>query len=266
MKIDVNGAPVFVSTGGREFDPNGTVLLLLHGSGQTHLTWMLQGRFLANRGWQLLMPDLPAHGLSGGEALTSIRDMAEWCADLLKQTGVKRAHVVGHSQGGLVGLELASSRPEVVASLSLVATALAIPVNPALLDMAQNREEKAIAAMTDWGHGREGHFHDATLPGLDQMNFGRHLMANNETGALFADLSACANYDAGEDAARSVACPCLCILAENDKMTPLKQGRKMAAALTDAREIVISGAGHMLPGEKPDEVLKALRVFLPHPA
>lgn len=265
MKIDVNGAEIFVSTGGRPFDPDGTVLLLIHGSGQTHLTWLLQGRFLANRGWQVLMPDLPAHGLSNGEPLTSIPDMAAWCAELLKQTGVKRAHVVGHSQGGLVGFELASSQPEVVASLTLVATALSIPVNPALLDMAQNREEKAIAAMTDWGHGREGHFHDATMPGLDQMNFTRHVMASNESGALFADLSACASYERGEDAARSVVCPCLCILAENDRMTPARQGRKMTAALTDARELVISGAGHMLTVEKPYEVLKALRGFLPHP-
>jgi pimeloyl-ACP methyl ester carboxylesterase len=261
MKVTVRGKETFVSTGGRAFDASGNVLMFIHGSGQSHLSYMLQGRFFANRGWSVLTPDMPAHGLSKGEALTTIEDMADWMSEFLEVMGVQSANVIGHSQGGLVGLELARRHPAKVKGLSQVATALAIPVNDALLSMAENKEAAAIAAMTDWGHGVDGHRHDHTMPGQNHMNYGKQLMAANETGALFADLSACANYASGSEAAAEITCPCQVILGQKDKMTPLKFGLKMAEALNVSNPVVIEGAGHMLTSERPFEVNKALRPF-----
>lgn len=261
MKIVVRGKDVFVSTGGREFDPKQNVLMFIHGSGQSHLSFMLQGRFFANRGWAVIVADMPAHGLSEGVALTTIEDMADWHAELMDEFGVKSANIIGHSQGGLIALELARRHAEKVKGLSQVATALAIPVNDMLLSMAENKEAAAIAAMTDWGHGVDGHMHEHTMPGQNHMNYGRQLMAANESGALFADLTACANYTGGPEAAAETDCPCQCILGQKDKMTPMKAGLQMAQALNVDDTTVVVGAGHMLPSERPFEVNKALRPF-----
>jgi pimeloyl-ACP methyl ester carboxylesterase len=261
MKVMVRGQEVFVSTGGRAFDASANVLLFLHGSGQSHLSFILQGRFFANRGWLVLTPDMPAHGLSGGAPLISIEDMADWVAELMDVLEVSSANVIGHSQGGLVGLELAARYVDKVKGLSQVATALAIPVNDALLGMAKDNEPAAIAAMTEWGHGRDGHMHNHTMPGQDHMNYGKQLMAANAAGTLFADLSACANYTGGAMAAAAITCPCQVILAQNDKMTPMKFGLKMAEALKVSGPVIVAGAGHMLPSERPVEVNKALSTF-----
>jgi len=262
MKLNVQGQETFVSTGGRAvFDPGGDVLLFIHGSGQSHLSWMLQGRFFANRGWQVLAPDLPGHGLSGGEPLKSIAEMADWCAELLSAAGVERATVIGHSQGGLVALEMVHRHPQIVSKLALVACALAIPVNPALLELAKNSEHKAIKAMIDWSHAAIGHFHDHTMPGQSHVNFGVRLMANNVPGALYADLQACAHYRGGKAAAQAVSCPVLCILAGHDRMTPIKFGRLMAAALPRADVREIPESGHMLASEQPLLTNLALREF-----
>ncbi|MEM7295521.1 MAG: alpha/beta fold hydrolase, partial [Pseudomonadota bacterium] len=131
MKLNVRGAEAFASTGGRDFDPSGEVIIFIHGSGQSRLCFQLQHRFLANRGWQVLSPDLPGHGLSGGSALPSIEAQADWIAAFLEATGVESAHVAGHSQGGLVALELARRQATKARSLIFMATALAIPVNEA---------------------------------------------------------------------------------------------------------------------------------------
>ncbi|MEL6700488.1 MAG: alpha/beta hydrolase, partial [Pseudomonadota bacterium] len=216
---------VFASTGGRDFDPKGEVILFIHGSGQNHLGYMLQHRFLANRGYQVITPDFPGHGLSGGEPLTSIEDMAKWLATFMDATGITSAHIAGHSQGGLVALEFAARYPKRVRSATFMATALAIPVNDFLLGMAKDKEPKAIRAMMDWGHGPTGHIHDHTMPGTSHMVFGGQLMASNAPGALYADLSACAAYDGGPAAAEQIKCPTLCILSGQDKMTPIKAGR-----------------------------------------
>ncbi len=262
MKLTLNGRGVFCTTGGRDFDPKGQVLVFLHGSGQSHLTWLLQARFFANRGYQVLAPDFPDHGHSEGPALTTIADMADWCQELLVSLGVEQATIVGHSQGCLVGLELARRHPGSVAKMALIAGALAIPVNDWLVNNARDNQDRAIAAMMEWGFGVPGAFHDNSVPGMSHVNFGTSLMRSNAPGALFADLSACQAYDQGEEAAALVTCPVLCILAEKDKMTPMKAGRAMAHALNAEDCIVVPGAGHMLPAEEPKAVNTALRSFL----
>ena len=262
MHIDVNHKSTFASTGGKvAFDPSGQVLLFIHGSGQSHLSWMLQGRFFANRGWQVLSPDLPGHGLSAGPALQSVEEMADWCADFLTAAGVQKATVIGHSQGGLVSLELAKRHPDKVSKLALLACALSIPVNDALLEMAKNQEKKAIAAMISWGHDRAARLHDHTMPGQSHSNIGKRIMGNNPKGALFADLNACINYDGGADAAAAINCPTLCLLAGKDRMTPLKFGKKMAEAINQSQLEIIPKAGHMLTGEWPFETNIALHDF-----
>lgn len=261
MKVDVLGHEAFISTGGREFNADGPVLMFIHGSGQSHLSYLLQGRFFANRGWSVLVPDMPAHGLSAGEPLTSIADMANWHIALMDVLGVKQAHLIGHSQGGLVSLEMACHHANRVVGISQISTALSIPVNDALIAMAKDKEPAAIAAMTDWGHGIDGHRHDHTMPGQDHMNYGKQLMAANQSGALYADLSACAAYHDGAAAAARITCPTQCIIAEKDKMTPMKAGLKLASAL-GVEPTIVAGAGHMLPSERPLEVNSALRSFI----
>ena len=253
---------VFASTGGRVWDAgdDSPVLVFIHGSGQNHLGFQLQARFLANRGFRVLVPDMPAHFKTGGAALESVAAMADWYSGVLGAAGVSRAHIIGHSQGGLVALEWAARYPTQVQSLAIIASALAIPINAGLLDMARTDEPRAIAAMCDWGHGQVAHSHCHTVPGMVHVAYGRYLMGLNAAGALLADLSACAAYDGGEAAAGQVDCPCLCILAGADKMTPIAQGRLLAEAL-GAEVCEVAGAGHMLPSEHPVAVNRALRGF-----
>jgi pimeloyl-ACP methyl ester carboxylesterase len=42
-------------------------------------------------------------------------------------------------------------------------------------------------------------------------------------------------------------------------MTPPKAGKTLAAAIANARTVVVPGAGHMIMAERPDELLAALR-------
>ena len=261
MKHQLNNVDIHIATGGRKFDAAGEVVIMLHGSGQNHLTWVLQSRYFAYRGFAVLAPDFPGHGLSGGPPLASIEDMAAWVIELMDSLDVKQAMLVGHSQGCLVTIEAAARYPKRVKRVALIAGAMAIPVSQELLDMSDKALAKAISAMISWGHGPMAHMHDNTQPGHSFIGYGQRLMAMNDNNALRADLHACNTYTKGPDAAKSVTQPALCILAEKDRMTPVKFGRKMASTLNDAEMTVIAGAGHMLPAEYPAEVNAALRSF-----
>ena len=256
----------YFSTGGRTHQDGAPFLIFLHGSGQSHLSWVLQSRYFAYQGFNIIAPDFPGHGLSDGAPLASIEEMADWIIALMDSLGIDKAVILGHSQGGLVGLELAARYAGRVDKLVLIATALAIPVNDYLVSSSRDKQPAAIKMMTGWGHGGIAHFHDNTQPGFSHLGFGRALMAGNDTTSLHADLGACNAYDGGPKAASQITQPCLIILAGADKMTPIKKGRELANAITGSQLVEIAGAGHMLPSESPDGVNIALDVFLGSPA
>ena len=262
MKHQFRGEIIHIATGGRDFDANGKVVTLVHGSGQNHLTWILQSRYLAHRGYSILAPDFPGHGLSSGEPLTSVEEQAGWIVGLLESLSVGQYALVGHSQGALVSLETAFLVPERIQCLCLIAAAMSIPVNNYLIDASEKALQKAVNLMTSWGHGSGAHLFDNTMPGHSFLEYGRRIMDSNNRVALLTDLSACNNYKNGEYAAGQICHPTLCILAEEDKMTPLKYGKAMAEKIKNSEVIVVEKAGHILPAERPLEVNKALNAFL----
>lgn len=106
---------------------SGPRVVLVHGSaqgsalgGDSH--FHTQER-LAERGWQLIVPDRPGHGRSPdpGRPDDATLDGA-LVAQLLGDDG---AHLVGHSFGGAVALDAAARDPSKVRSLTLIEPAMA---------------------------------------------------------------------------------------------------------------------------------------------
>ncbi len=104
----------------------GPQVVLVHGSAQGSqvggdLHFSAQQR-LAERGFQLLVPDRPGHGRSPdpGRPDDAAADGA-LVADLLGNG----AHLVSHSFGGCVALAAAAQRPQAVRSLTIIEPAMA---------------------------------------------------------------------------------------------------------------------------------------------
>jgi len=155
MYFDVNGKRAFASTGGKPFDSSHPAVVFLHGSGLDHTFWALHSRFFAFRKYSVLAPDLPGHTNSEGPPLPTIEDMATWLHDVLDTVNARNVSLVAHSQGCLVALEYASRFQDNVKSVSFVASGLATPVNPALIEAAENNPDSAITMMLNWGFGRD---------------------------------------------------------------------------------------------------------------
>ena len=261
MRVEVSGHSAFAATGGRKHADGRAWMLFLHGSGQSHVTWTQQVRAFAYDGYNTAAPDFPGHGHSAGAPLTSIEAQADWIVAFMDVAGIEAANIVAHSQGCLVALELGARYAHRVSSIAFIASGAAIPVNPALVGMAETKEPKAIAAMLSWGFGAVAHHHDNTVPGASHICGGIRVMESNVDGALAADLKACNAYQKGLDQAAKITVPTACILAGADKMTPVKGGKALAAALPNNTLTIIPGAGHMVTGEHPRDVNKALRAF-----
>tara|TARA_Y100000590_G_scaffold365117_1_gene423848 strand:+ start:345 stop:1169 length:825 start_codon:yes stop_codon:yes gene_type:complete len=263
MKFKVDNNEVFASTGGRPFDKNKPLIIFVHGSGLTHMTWVLQTRYFAFHGYSVLALDLPGHGLSSGESLKSIEEMSDWLSKVIDAVGYKEASLVGHSQGCLVTIECASKYSNKIKTLSLIGGAGAIPMNPELLSLAENNDPKAVDLMMDWAHGPAGHFGGHPVPGLYHINTGT-MLAKTRTikNTLGVDFRACDNYKNGFEAAKKIKIPTLSILATDDKMCPVKEGKKLADLIEGSQVDIIDNCGHMMLLEEADRVLAVLKKFI----
>ena len=262
MYFDVNGKQVFASTGGKPFDRSKPAVIFLHGSGLDHTFWGLHSRFFAFRNYAVLVPDLPGHTHSEGPELTSIEAMADWLNDVVEVLDIVNVSLVAHSQGCLTALEFASRYPQKLRSVSFIASGLATPVNPALIDSAENHPEAAIAMMLSWGFGSAGHLHQGPIPGNSMVAGGRKVMRGNVPTELAADLKACNAYKNGKEAAARISGPIQVILAGKDRMAPRKAGMELVSHLASPEVHIIRQSGHMIPLEAPNECRSLLKEFI----
>src|ERR1700754_5133176 len=259
MQLTVDGSDTFIATGGREFDSSLPTILLLHGAGFDHTTWALHSRWFAHHGFGVLAPDLPGHGRSQGAPLATIAEMADWTASLLEAAGASKARLGGHSMGSLIALETSARHPAKVSGLSMIGTAATMTVGPDLLRAAEANEHAAIDMVSIWGLGYQAELGGSLAPGLWMHSGAQRVLENTKPGVLLNDLNACNAYQGALAAAAKVTAPTTLILGERDMMTPAKAGKALAAAIPNAKTVVLPGAGHMMMVERPDELLAALQ-------
>ncbi len=259
MELVVDGRDAYAHTGGRPFDPALPVIVLIHGAGMDHTVWALQTRYFAHHGRSVLAVDLPGHGRSAGPPLDTVEAMADWVAALIAAAGAEKAALTGHSLGAITAIECAARHPDRVATLVLLGCTPSMPVHPDLLKAAQAGEQLAFDLVTEWGFGRAAHMGGHRAPGLWMTGGGTRLLQYVPSGALGVDMTAANAYKGGLDAAARVTCPVLLICGAEDRMTPVKAARKLAAAIPSAEVTVLPRAGHMMMVEKPDATLDAMR-------
>ncbi len=266
MIVRVDGVDAHASTGGVDIaGSDRPAVLLIHGAGMDSTVWQLQTRYLAHRGLRAVAIDLPGHGRSGGEPSTSIADMADWIARFIVVADLGPVHVVGHSMGTFIALELASRHATNVVSITLCATATGMPVHPELLDAAEHDLPRAAALMAAWGHARPAHTGANPTPGLWMIGGAMALVERGRPGVLAADFRACAAYDRAEAAAAEVSCPATVVIGTGDKMTPPKSGRALATALPSAEVVELADTGHQMMTENPDAVKRAILTSVGRP-
>ncbi len=269
MIAQIDGRQAYAYTGGKPFDPDLPTVVLIHGAIDDHSVWALQSRSLAHHGCSVLAVDLPGHGRSDGPALDNIDALAQWLLRLLRDAGVERAGLVGHSMGSLIALAAAARLGSAATGLVMLGPAYPMKVSPALLDTALNDPLRAIEMVNSFSHSSLASKPSAPSPGFWLRGSARALNRRNQSrysaagfGNLFhVDFSACNAWQNGLEAAANVVCPVTLVVGQHDQMTPASASQQLAQAL-DAR-VVSLPAGHALMGEAPDSVLAAIREALP---
>jgi len=239
-----------------DFDEKKPSILLMHGSGLTHIVWSLHEQFYASQGFNVLSVDLPGHGNSEGPSIKSIEEISDWVKSIMNVLSIKKLIIIGHSQGCLVGIDFAARYSKLINCLVLIAGSYKMPVNKDLIDYAEAGDEKAVLLMMKWGYEGSKAFIGGN-PVKKIINSSREIRE-----VLAVDLNACNNYKDGKESLEKITCPTLCIFGDLDKMVPLEVGNKMLSMIKNSEKKVINNCGHMIIFEKAFEMRKAVKEFL----
>lgn len=228
-------------------------LLLLHGAGGNRLHWPPQIRRLP--GARIYALDLPAHGESGGRPEATISGYAERVVDWMREVGVERAVLAGHSMGAAIALTIALRLPRNVAGLVLIGVSARLTVDPEILRLSASRAsypqavERVVAAA----------FSATAEAGLVQQALER--MQDCPAQVFHADFRACDGFDVrrrlSEIEPRS-----LVLWGRDDRLTPPDRCRALAEGLPQAASCELADAGHMVMLERPREVAARIKDFL----
>jgi pimeloyl-ACP methyl ester carboxylesterase len=254
--FEINNRKVFISDAGKGINKNKDTIVLLHGSGLSHIVWSLTEQYLSNQDYNVLAIDLPGHGNSEGKSLKSIEEISDWLDEVFNELNIFKITIIGHSQGCLEALEYYSQYPKRVKNLVFVGGSYRMPVNQDLIDFAEAGDDQAIKLMMKWGYENSKKFIGGN-PVEKIINSPRDIRE-----VLAVDLIACNNYKNGSEALKLINCPTLFIFGELDKMANLEKGKKFAALICNSKMHIIKNCGHMIMLEKAFEMREKISEFL----
>jgi pimeloyl-ACP methyl ester carboxylesterase len=228
---------VVASQAGRDGPP----LVLLHGLAGSGAWWKRNLPSLS-REFRVTAVDLPGFGSSHRDARLILDEVPAQVNALLGELGIERAHVIGHSMGGLVAGGLAADHPERVDRLVLV-------------------DAGFLSLDPTWRHRFTGPLRTlpwtspTILPTLvrDVLRSGPIRMARATAEVLRKDWS---------DKLPAIGAPTLVIWGEHDHICNPRIGQQIAAAVPDARLVVIRGAGHNPMWERQADFDREVLAFL----
>ena len=256
MDFLINNTKVFSMDTGESFDDKKHSIILLHGSGQSHVVWSLTAQYFSSENYNVFALDFPGHGNSEGESLKTIEDMASWLNEFVNQLGIKKLSIIGHSQGCLVALEYASKFAKNLQNIIFVAGSYEIPVNKSLIDLALAGDMESLNLMMKWGYGNSKQFIGGN-PLQKILNSAREVRE-----ILAVDLIACDRYKNGINAVKKINCKTLFIFGELDKMIKIEKGKEFAGHISNSKVHIIKNCGHMIILENAFEMREKIKEFL----
>jgi len=274
--VAINGTRLFVHREGR-----GEPAIVVHGGPVLDHGYLRPHLAPLGDQLELIFYDQRLSGRSAGavdSASVRLHTFVEDIEALRAAAEAERVHLIAHSWGGLLALKYAAAHPERLRSMVLISpmppsstqwqeeqaaqAALLTPTDTAgggalrTTSAFVAREPAAVEAVLR--HSFRSQFHDPALAAVLRFHVEPDYdRRSRQFGYMLPDLL---TYDVRAALAR-VAVPTLIIYGA-DEVGALIGGGALASALPDARLVVLDDAGHFPFIERPDDVLREIRLHV----
>lgn len=239
--------------------PRGALaVILLHGFPLDHRMWRHQKEALEAAGFRVVVPDLRGAGKApAGRAGAGMRERAADVLRLAERAGIRRFALVGFSMGGYVALEVAREAPERLAGLALVDTRAEADSEEARAGRMATIEKMKVGGVQVLADAMLPKMLTTAAPAPLVEEVRQMILAQPAEGATLA-LAAMASRPDARATLPTLRVPAIVLVGNEDAVTPPALSEQMAAAIPGARYVLVQGAAHLAPMERPDEVSAAL--------
>ena len=238
--------------------------------------------------YNVLSIDLPGHGLTSGKWLESIEQMSDLCIDVISKLKINNLIVIGHSMGGLVGIDVSS---KIKNSLTvLMNTSYPLMVGGGLLDYSKGDLDQASEFLTKYGvynvpktevksrfFGLMGAGFYAKQKGVINSPYGTKNITENpereidlyplkkifnqtQKEILSIDLKACGKYvNKNIDQLEGLKF----IYGEKDKLARFNPDNEILKNFNEEDIYIMENTGHFPYFERPKDLSNILKGFIP---
>lgn len=244
---------------------SGPLVVFMHGIGGNRRNWAEQVPYFATK-FHAVAWD--ARGYGDSDDYPEPLRFPDFAADLhrlLDHLGAARAHLVGLSMGGRIALDFYEQAPQRVQSLALVDTFpgydesftreerekfIRLRRQP-LLEGKEPRDIAPVVAKTLVSSCAEPAHVEALIDSMSRLHKESYIKA----------IEAMTRYEPVADLSQ-IKVPALVVIGDQDRLTPPKVAREMAAAIDGATLVVLRNAGHLANIEQPALFNRVLDDFL----
>ncbi len=243
---------------------SGSPLVFIHAFPVSKAMWQLQVDDLANA-YRVVTIDLRGHGES--EAVLWNDSLDDYAADvigLLDYLRISQATFIGLSMGGYTLFSIYRNYADRVKAMVLADTR-------AQSDSEEGKAGRRSMAQTAFNDGASA-IADMMLPKLlapstmehrtEIVEQVRQMILHTPTAGIIVDLMAMAARPDSTDLLRTITCPTLVIVGEDDQATPVTESQYIAKKIPGSTFVTIPHAGHLSNFEQPDAFNQAIRSFL----
>lgn len=242
----------------------GPVLVLVHGAVSDSRVWRRQLRTLSDE-FTVVAWDAPGCGRSADPPESyRLPDYADCLMGFIETLGLREPHLLGHSFGGALVLELYRRHPTTPASLILVGGYAGWAGSLPAGEVARRVQYAEQAAQQMAG----GKWDPISTPGLfsDLMSAETAselagIMADSRPVAARSMAHALAEADL-RDMLADVDVPTLLVYGDADQRAPLAVAEALHARLPKSTLVVLPGLGHECYLESPERFTGEVRAFL----
>lgn len=265
-RIEANGVELEVDDRG-----SGEAVVFIHGAGvaDTFLPLMTEPDLLERH--RLIRYRRRGYGACGVDgAPVTIGQHAADCRALLATLGVPSAHVVGHSYGGCVALQLALDAPEVVRSIGLLEPAV---LRGPAADRFREEVGGVVAAYAAGDHAAAVDIFWTIVGGPEwRSEMARTVPGGPEQAVadlptmIGSDLASVREWAFGPAEAAAIG-PRMLYLYGSDSLPAVPESLALLRSWMPSMEVqLLPGANHLLHMQQPRRVAALLARFIGQPS
>jgi 3-oxoadipate enol-lactonase len=257
QRIPVNGVEVAY-----RFDGNGSgrVVMMSNSLMSDYTMWDVTVPALADR-YRVLRYDTRGHGNTGTTpGPYSIGSLTDDAVGLLDALGIRQAHFVGLSMGGMIGQQMGARYPERVYSLALCDTASEIGMRSVWEERFSIARSKGVAGLIDGTIQRwfTGPFIARDPKAIKKV---RDMCAKTSLEGYIACGSAVRDM-AQTTLLLRVKAPTLVLVGRQDPACTVDHATVIHRMIDDSQMVVLEEAAHLSNIEQPSAFNSALRSFI----